>query len=71
MTLRAVFTVGDLVACVKWTVGTDTVTTLVIKPGVTNQSIARQMEDNSPLSALKYYAAAAKKFRDMPGAVEF
>jgi hypothetical protein len=70
-TLRTVITFGDVVACVRWAVGTDEVTTMIKKPGSDRVVMSRKMEDNSPLTALKYYAAAAKKFRDMPGAQEF
>jgi hypothetical protein len=70
-TLRTVFVIGEAVTCVKWVVGDDTVTTMIKKAGAVPQVVTRTVEDNSPLTALKYYAAAAKKFRDMPGAVEF
>jgi hypothetical protein len=71
MTLRSVIVIGEAVACVKWMVGTDRVETMIKKPGALPQVVTRTVEDNSPLTALKYYAAAAKKFRDMPGAQEF
>jgi hypothetical protein len=71
MTLRTVIVIGEAVASVKWMVGSDTVATMIKKPGAQPQVVTRTVEDNSPLSALKYYAAAAKKFRDMPGAVGF
>jgi hypothetical protein len=71
MTLRAVFTIGDATLCVKWVVGSDTVSTMIKKPGASPQVVVRSMEDNSPLSALKYYSAVAKQIRDVLGAQEF
>jgi hypothetical protein len=71
MTLRSVIVIGEAVAVVKWTVGSDTVETMVKKPGTPPTLVARKVEDGSALTALRYYAEANKKFRGMPGAQEF
>jgi hypothetical protein len=69
--LRAVTVIGDAVAVVKWTVGSDTVETMVKKPGTPPTLVTRKVEDGSALTALRYYAEANKKFRGMPGAQAF
>ncbi|MDP9155337.1 MAG: hypothetical protein M3O74_13915 [Pseudomonadota bacterium] len=69
--MRSITVLGEVVAVVRWVVGSDTVETMLKKPGTAPVVKTTKVEDGSPATALRQYLLNAKKFRDMPGAQAF
>jgi hypothetical protein len=68
-TMRSITVIGEVVAVVRWMVGSDLVETVLKKPGAALVSKETRVEDGSPASALRVYLTTTKKFRDMAGAL--